>query len=154
MSEPSRIELVSAVETVPRQTPKRDFGEVLNQTLSNVVNRGISLMRSAVASLPMLSTAVAGVQSVSGVVGAVQTPIPPSGRGTGTATTPGLPALASSSPSLDSVMQRLQSGAELSSTEYLVVQQAIQQESQQYTALSNILKVRSDSARAAINNIR
>jgi hypothetical protein len=43
---------------------------------------------------------------------------------------------------------------ELSSQDYLRIQQFMQAEAQQFTAVSNILKVRSDSAKAAINNIR
>ena len=43
---------------------------------------------------------------------------------------------------------------ELSSQDYLRIQQYMQAEAQQFTAVSNILKVRSDSAKAAINNIR
>ena len=43
---------------------------------------------------------------------------------------------------------------ELSSQDYLRIQQYMQAEAQQFTAVSNILKVRSDSAKSAINNIR
>jgi len=43
---------------------------------------------------------------------------------------------------------------ELSSQDYLRIQQYMQAEAQQFTAVSNVLKVRSDSAKAAINNIR
>jgi hypothetical protein len=52
------------------------------------------------------------------------------------------------------VLALLSRPGELSSQDYLRIQQYMQTEAQQFTAVSNILKVRSDSAKAAINNIR
>ena len=40
------------------------------------------------------------------------------------------------------------------SSQYLQMQDAMQRESRQFNAVSNVMKVRHDSAKAAINNIR
>ena len=52
-------------------------------------------------------------------------------------------------------MQRqLQQEGISQSAQYLQLQDQMQRESRQYSAVSNVMKVRHDSAKAAINNIR
>ena len=160
MNESSRIEVLSSVETVPRQTQNRDFGTLVASSLSSVVTQGVSLVRGAIASVPMLSAAVSGIQSAAGIVsasGSAPVAAIPAVQGLGSTSTLGIGGLSGSGmagmPSVQSAMQHLQSG-DSTPGDYLVVQQAMQQESQQYQTLTNILKVRSDSAKAAINNIR
>ncbi len=47
----------------------------------------------------------------------------------------------------------LQQDAQLFNAHYLNLQESMQQESRAFTSLSNVMKVRHDSAKAAINNI-
>ena len=151
MRQPNRLDLLSAVTTVPRQTPQRDFGTVLAKGLSAVVSTGASLVSGAFAHAPLLSTAVSGVQSVAKLVAGVG-PV----RSASTALSGGgLGSVgALDAPEIRQLLDKIEAGGELTPGEYLVLQRAMQQESQQYTAVSNILKVRADSAKAAINNIR
>jgi hypothetical protein len=52
-----------------------------------------------------------------------------------------------------SVSTMLQEG-QLSSTQLLVLQQQIQQENQQFSTLSNVMRAKHDTAKAAVSNIR
>ena len=54
---------------------------------------------------------------------------------------------------IDANRQLMYEGAAINQA-YLKLQRDMQQESQQYNTLSNVMKVRHDSAKAAINNIR
>jgi pyridoxal biosynthesis lyase PdxS len=49
--------------------------------------------------------------------------------------------------------RRLQQEAQSFNLQYLQLQESLQRESREFTALSNIMKVRHDSAKAAIGNI-
>ena len=47
----------------------------------------------------------------------------------------------------------LQQEAQTFNLQYLQLQEAMQRESREFTAVTNVMKVRHDSAKAAINNI-
>jgi hypothetical protein len=47
----------------------------------------------------------------------------------------------------------LQRETQASNLRFLQLQEAVQRESREYTALSNVMKVKHDSAKAAIHNI-
>ena len=97
------------------------------------------------------SAAVASVQAVLGQVGGgspATTLI-----GSGGTTTSGIPGGLGATLGQGSGGDALQAG-QASNMQYLDLQIRMQQESQQFQSLSNILKVRHDSAKAAINNIR
>ncbi len=49
--------------------------------------------------------------------------------------------------------RELQREAQTFNVQYLQLQEAMQRESREFTALSNVMKVKHDSAKAAINNI-
>ena len=113
---------------------KKGFVEILGSALGGFA-------RGAGGALSVLSPAgglVGGV--VSGVASAVSA-----------LTSGGAPRPIQSDADL---LALLSQPGELSSQDYLRIQQYMQAEAQQYTAVSNILKVRSDSAKSAINNIR
>jgi hypothetical protein len=115
--------------------PKKGFGEILGSALGGFA-------RGAGGALSMLSPPAALVGGiVSGVASAVSAL---TGGGGG-------PQPIRSDADL---LTLLSQPGELSSQDYLRIQQYMQAEAQQFTAVSNILKVRSDSAKAAINNIR
>jgi hypothetical protein len=104
---------------------------------------GISLLLSGaevathVVGGPVLAAAVAG-----GVAGLR----PPS-----TATP--RPGLAAAQPQTAAVEAMVQEG-QLSNTQLLALQQHIQQENQRFSTLSNVMRARHDTAKAAVSNIR
>jgi hypothetical protein len=112
--------------TVERQTPRWDFANLLGQAVSAAADLAAPLA----ASNPLLSAAVSGIKAVA--------------QGTQSS---------SAGSMVDANRQLMQEGAQLNQA-YLKLQHDMQQESQQYNAISNIMKVRHDSAKAAINNIR
>jgi len=129
----------SVVPTIPRQTPHLEFGRVLAQSLGQV-SGGVSSMAMG---HPILSAAVASVRAV-----LPQVAVPPG-------TTAALPG-PSGGGGLEMIeAQRLmQQDGQRFNVAYLQLQDDIQRESREHSTLSNILKVRHDSAKAAINNIR
>jgi hypothetical protein len=67
----------------------------------------------------------------------------------------GLAGTAAAAPNdATAVAAALQGGGELSNTQLLVLQQQIQQENQQFSTLSNVMRARHDTAKAAVSNIR
>ena len=125
--------ITPAASTAPAQ--KKGFGDILGSALGGFA-------RGAGGALSVLSPPAALVGGiVSGVASAVSAI-----AGGGTAPLP--------IRSDADLLALLSQPGELSSQDYLRIQQYMQAEAQQFTAVSNILKVRSDSAKAAINNIR
>ncbi len=125
--------ITGAVAAPPAQ--KKGFGDMLGSALGGFA-------RGAGGALSVLSPPAALVGGiVSGVASAVSAI-----TGGGSAPQP--------IRSDADLLALLSQPGELSSQDYLRIQQYMQAEAQQFTAVSNILKVRSDSAKAAINNIR
>jgi hypothetical protein len=123
--------------TVPQPgspAPRKGFGEIVTSALGGVA-------RGATGVLSVLSPP-AGL--VAGIVSGVASAVGAIAGGGG----------ASPIQSDADVLALLSKPGELSSQDYLRIQHYMQTEAQQFTAVSNILKVRSDSAKAAINNIR
>jgi len=119
----------------PEPARKKGFGDILGSALGGFA-------RGAAGPLAVLSPPAALVGGiVSGVASAVSAL---TGGGGGSA-----PIRSDAD-----LLALLSQPGELSSQDYLRIQQYMQAEAQQFTAVSNILKVRSDSAKAAINNIR
>jgi hypothetical protein len=160
MSNPNRIQSLALSPDVGRQTPKNDFGDVMSQTLSNGVRQATSIIGGAIPGVPVLSAAVGGIQSLLGM-GAVA-----SGGGSANVS-PGMTGVSASNgvagggglsdiqgQSTGELLQSMANNPDGSSAAYLELQMRMNRESQQFTSLSNVLKVRADSAKAAINNIR
>ena len=125
--------ITPAAAAAPAQ--KKGFGEILGSALGGFA-------RGAGGALSVLSPPAALVGGiVSGVASAVSAL-----TGSGS---PPQPIRSDAD-----LLALLSQPGELSSQDYLRIQQYMQAEAQQFTAVSNILKVRSDSAKAAINNIR
>ena len=125
--------ITPAAAAAPAQ--KKGFGEILGSALGGFA-------RGAGGALSVLSPPAALVGGIaSGVASAVSAI---TGGGSGTQ-----PIRSDAD-----LLSLLSQPGELSSQDYLRIQHYMQAEAQQFTAVSNILKVRSDSAKAAINNIR
>jgi len=125
--------ITPAAPAAPAQ--KKGFGDILGSALGGFA-RGAS---GALSVLSPPAALVGGI--VSGVASAVSAL-----TGSGS---PPQPIRSDAD-----LLALLSQPGELSSQDYLRIQQYMQAEAQQFTAVSNILKVRSDSAKAAISNIR
>lgn len=142
------IGAVSITPTIARQTPRSDFGSVLARTAQEVVRAGGSVAASFVPGGPMLSAAVsavgAAVSSVAGVSRAAPLQAEGGVGGTGRG----------EQWDLLEAQRALNAESQQFNMAYLQLQNDMQRESREHNAISNIMKVRHDSAKAAINNIR
>jgi hypothetical protein len=147
-----RISTTSLVHTVSRQTPKNDFGQVLARTAGEVARVGAGFLPPALSG-GAVSAVVSGIRSVTSMTAAATSasgavPLPAAGGSAGAASGQGEQwDLLEAQKALNAEGQRF-------SATYLQLQNEMQKESRQFTAVSNIMKVRHDSAKAAINNIR
>jgi len=154
------VDRLSITPTVARQTPRNEFGNVLKSTLDTVANAGSTLGGAIVGSLPggaIVSAAVSAVSSLASQ-GAQQSSAAQAATGVTTVGSGG-PSVVSGAVDMGSgapvggfndMLRTMRQEADRS----LMQQMQMQQESRQYNAVSNVLKVRHDSAKAAINNIR
>jgi hypothetical protein len=127
--------------TRPRQTdaPPTPFRDVLASSVSLLLS-GAELATHVVAG-PVMAAAVHGarVQATAAVAGDATAA---AGGGSSTGST-----------DLTSVQSVMQDG-QASNMQLLALQQQIQNESQQFSTLSNVMRARYDTARAAVSNIR
>lgn len=148
---PNRINQVSMTQTTQRQTPQNDFGTVMARTISTAVQAGTGVAGVLTLGNPVLSAAVNNIASaVSAVTGTSAAP-PGTGAPAGTGSTGGT---GKSEWDLLEAQQLMRAEERQFNAEYLKLQNAMQKESREFNAVSNIMKVRHDSAKAAINNIR
>ena len=146
MENGNRIGTLSMTPTVARQTPRNDFGTVLARTAQTAG----SVVASLVPGSPAVSAAVASVGSVvstsaSSVRSAAALP------GTG-----GVGGTTGQGEQWDllAAQKEMQAEGAKMNLAYMELQNQMQAESRAHNAVSNIMKVRHDSAKAAINNIR
>ncbi|MBX7115372.1 MAG: hypothetical protein K1X64_13670 [Myxococcaceae bacterium] len=146
MESSNRLALVNTTFDVPRQTPKHSFGQAMAAAANGVVRVGDAIA-SAVPGVPVLSTAISAVVSLANA----NTPPAMVAASRGTAVIGNeQPLVSAADDGLNGTLLQMRQ----QSAEYLAMQNAMQQESREYNALSNIIKVRHDSAKAAIGNIR
>lgn len=155
MDSSNRLQHLSMTPTIPRQTPKRDFGDELAHVVGNGARLGVGIMGGVVGSPAVVSAAVsAAVGLVHGVApqGAV---VSTSAGSTSIAQPPQESALGGSSAG-DTLSRQAELNRESQAftAMYLQLQSEMQAESRQYNAVSNVIKVRHESAKSAINNIR
>jgi hypothetical protein len=133
-STPSTVETLSLAPSTERQPATPGFGATLARTLGDVARGGLGLVSALAPGGALIGAAVSGVANL----------IASGARG-------GTPVTLNSEQDM---LNLLSQPGELSTQDYLRIQAFMQRESQTFTAVSNILKVRSDTAKAAINNIR
>lgn len=153
MENGNRIGSLSITPTVARQTPRNDFGTVFARTAQEVVKAGAGIAASMMPGAPMVSAAVASISSVvsstaSSVGGASAQP------GVGGAGGVGGTAGGGEQWDLLAAQREMQAEGMKMNLAYMNLQNEMQAESRAHNAISNIMKVRHDSAKAAINNIR
>jgi hypothetical protein len=151
---------ISLTPTVARQTPKNEFGDVLKNALQTAANAGGALL-NAVPGAGIISAAVSNVSALasSGGSGSAQasfaatgvTAVGSGGGAMGGATGQALATSPNGVPTeLTGMIGQMRAEADRST----MMQMQMQQESREYNTISNVLKVRHDSAKSAINNIR
>jgi hypothetical protein len=154
----NRIEPTSVTYTVGRQTPQNDFGAVMARSVGAIVNTSAGFIGTVSTGAPGVSAAISGVQSVAN--GALSNPASSVGGAVVKGGTLELGATQSvleqrNDPwSLLEAQQALQMNNQSYSVAYLQLQDEMQKESRQFNAVSNVMKVRHDSAKSAINNLR
>lgn len=156
---------ISLTPTVARQTPKNEFGNVLKDALQTAANVGGSLLggagipgagivSAAVSNVSALANAGSNARAASYAASGVQT-IGTGGAGGailsgGGATQAALNSSIGAGGDVGGMIGQMRAEADRS----MMMQMQMQNESREYNTLSNVLKVRHDSAKSAINNIR
>lgn len=156
MENNNRIASLSLTPTQARQTPQNEFGAVFARTAQEVVKTGAGLVGGVIPGVPVMSAAVSSVRSVvSSVVPATSssTSIPGVGSTGSSGAAGGLSGQGDAWDMLEAQRVMAAEGQKFNMA-YLQIQNEMQRESREHNAVSNIMKVRHDSAKAAINNIR
>ncbi|MFY0580189.1 hypothetical protein ACN28S_43425 [Cystobacter fuscus] len=150
MENGNRIGTLSITPTVARQTPNNEFGEVMARTARTVVNTAGGVVAALVPGGPAVSAAVASVGSVvsTSASSARSAAALPGTGGVGGTTGQG------EQWDLLAAQKEMQAEGAKMNPAYMELQNQMQAESRAHNAVSNIMKVRHDSAKAAINNIR
>ena len=155
----SRIDQVSVTTTMPRQSQKQEFGEVLKNSLQQGAQALGVVSGAVLGSVPGAGVVSAAVSAVTNF--ANQGPRTASAASTGVINVNGggvaggtgsVGGAVNSAVSGD--MNGMMSEMRAEANRSMAMQMAMQQESRDYNTISNVLKVRHDSAKAAINNIR
>lgn len=157
---------ISLTPTVARQTPKNEFGNVLKDALQTAANVGGSLLGGAgIPGAGVISAAVGNVTALASAGGnnARSASLAATGitnvgggssvgasTGAGGATQAAMNTSAGAGGDMNGMISQMRAEADRS----MMVQMQMQNESREYNTLSNVLKVRHDSAKSAINNIR
>ncbi len=156
MEHENRIASLSLTPTLPRQTPKNEFGEVLARTAQEVVRTGAGIVSGVLPGAPVVSAAVSGIRTTgasvvqsNGVIASV-----PGIGGAGSPTGTGGATGKGDAWDLLEAQKLMAAEGQKFNMAYLALQNEMQRESREHNAISNIMKVRHDSAKAAINNIR
>ena len=151
---------ISLTPTVARQTPKNEFGNVLKNALQTAVNAGGALLGS-IPGGGVISAAVSNVTALASSGGGsaqgslAATGVTSVGSGGSSAMGGATAQALATSPNgvpgeLTGMIGQMRAEADRST----LMQMQMQQESREYNTISNVLKVRHDSAKSAINNIR
>jgi NAD(P)-dependent dehydrogenase (short-subunit alcohol dehydrogenase family) len=154
----SRLE-IAATRIRETERPPAPFRDVLAGGVSLLMS-GAEIATHVVAG-PVMAAAVhdariSAVSSVSGSPGSLGPPGvsgPFETAGTGTAGLPSAGAGAGASGMPASVQSMMQDG-QTSNMQMLALQQQIQEESQRFTTVSNVMRAKYDTAKAAVSNIR
>lgn len=156
---------ISITATVARQTQKNEFGSVLKSALDQAGKAGGLISGAVMSGMPGGAILSAAANSVSGLLNGAPNNVASTSRAaTGVQSVGGAGGVSGGSsvdrlanagtgelPSgLNGMIDQMRTEADRS----MMMQMNMQSESREYNALSNVLKTRHDSAKAAINNIR
>ena len=141
----NRIESIHVAPTTERKTEPGRFGAALRTAAAGVA-QGIA------ASVELAAPFVPGGTVLSGAVRSAAATLVPRGR-TGSAATATAAGGASGEGDVLAATRALQQESQSFNLQYLQLQENMQRESREFTALSNVMKVKHDSAKSAINNL-
>lgn len=166
--DPSPVRLSTKI-TEARQTPNDSFGSRIQNgaaATANVVASGAQVAGGFIGGGPIISAAVSGVSSMAGAASSGQSAVVGGGVGGSFAAGPGTTATVPSTGTSTSVPTIAAGGTDAASQmgsvlqqqaamniQYLGLQNQMQQENQTFSTLSNVLKVRHDTAKNSIGNI-
>lgn len=144
----NRIDSLSVTPTVGKQTQTKEFGEVMRDSL-----------RSGVSALGTVTGLLGGAPGLGAISAAVSSVTSLAGRSTTSNSVVGVgpqPAMVNTPFDSTGVAggNDMVSQMRAETDRSIAVQMQMQQESRDYNTLSNVLKTRHDTAKAAINNIR
>lgn len=157
---------ISLTPTVARQTPKNEFGNVLKDALTTAANVGGTLLGGA--GIPGAGIVSAAVNNVTALAGSGGNSRAASLAATGVTNVGGGGSVSANTGSAGGATQAAMNtsvgaGGDMTgmigqmraeADRSMMVQMQMQNESREYNTISNVLKVRHDSAKSAINNIR
>lgn len=135
--------------TTPRQTPEpasRRFSEALRQGAS-VILSGATAAAGALPGVPVVTAAIRGASDAAAGPAAVNAP----GE---SAEAPGTGATGASGQPGQSDMERVMQESQAFNLYYLEIQEQMSRENRRFSALSNVMKARHETAKSAIGNIR
>jgi len=133
----SRIVPVHVTPTTERKTEPNRFGDTLRAAAAGVIDgiaSGVGLAAPFVPGGLVLSAAVRGAGRAASAAVSAST----GGRAGG---------------DVIEATRALQQEAQSFNLQYLQLQEGMQRESREFTAITNVMKVKHDSAKSAINNI-
>lgn len=150
MSSGKRIETTALTPTIGRQTPKNDFGDMVSRGMNHglsvagaVLNGPLALTAAVPGGMAVSAAGHAALAGASGIVAV----------GNGGSVAAGGTVVGGASTNVDDLKNNL-AQHDPKSLAYINLQEAIQHESRLFNTVTNIAKVRHDSAKAAINNVR
>jgi hypothetical protein len=138
----NKIEAVQVAATTERKTVPGRFAAALRgaaQGVANGIATGVELAAPYVPGGMVLSAAVRGAASAT--------------RGTPGAPIPGGATSPDGDGDIVQATRALQQEARTFNLQYLQLQEGMQRESREFSALSNVMRVKHDTAKSAINNI-
>lgn len=142
----NRIEAIHVAPTTTRQAEPGRFETALRTAASGVAQGVASTVELAAPYVPAGTVLSAAVRSATGPTARSVAASAAGGSGSGVAG-------GSSEGDLLEATRTLQQEARTYNLQYLQLQEGMQRESREFTALSNVMRVKHDSAKSAISNI-
>jgi len=143
----NRIESIHVAPTTERKAEPGRFENALRNAASGVAVGVASTVELAAPYVPAGTVLSAAVRSAAGPTARSVAAAAAGGGGAGSATA------SSSDGDVLEATRAIQQEARTYNLQYLQLQEAMQRESREFTALSNVMRVKHDSAKSAIANI-
>lgn len=154
----NRIDSIHVAPTTEKKTEPGRFGAALKAAAAGVANGVAATVELAAPYVPGGTVLSGALRSAAG-----SGSLPARGRAGALSADPGTAAAraapgggvggAGGEGDLLDATRALQQEAQTFNLQYLQLQESMQRESREFQALSNVMKVKHDSAKAAINNI-
>ena len=148
----NRIQSITVAPTTERKAEPGRFGATLRATAAGLARGVAATVDLAAPYVPGGTVLSAAVRSATR--GRAASFGPDAGTSAlGSAATNAVTSSAAEEGDVLAATRELQRESQTFNLQYLQLQEAMQRESREFTALSNVMKVKHDSAKSAINNI-